>query len=292
MKIDIDNYEEFALDYLEGALDEKQSHAFEAFLSTNPKLAKSLETLMDFKLQPDVAIVFEDKKALIQNRKSKAWMMGLLALLLGIAGAGLWFILAVNGNENKTANVESTSFKSKIEVTAGKVPSKAIEGSNMPLPSTKHESALGNGLDQNASANSTNIPQPSVPLPSLPNAILPEEEYESEMSVNDMPPTYSPTTPTTPQAEPTISQNKAPETATDAPSPIESKIPKSVPKESVRVVKTSPLPQTQKSKKKNNIWNGLKEAFMPEAEEEESPKSRKTQREGLPKIKINWKIDN
>jgi len=51
MKIDLNNYEEWMMDYLDGNLDDQQSKEMEAFLLKNPHIADELEDLPHFQLE-------------------------------------------------------------------------------------------------------------------------------------------------------------------------------------------------------------------------------------------------
>lgn len=61
--ININNYEEFALDYMEGNLDDNTKSLFEQFLNDNPEVKEELEGLLDFTVLPD-EVSFELKLVL------------------------------------------------------------------------------------------------------------------------------------------------------------------------------------------------------------------------------------
>ncbi len=72
MDIDSNNYEEYALDYLEGNLDAASRERFEHFLRENPQLAGDVLLLGEGgipTLEPDVKLVYPDKALLLRRRR-------------------------------------------------------------------------------------------------------------------------------------------------------------------------------------------------------------------------------
>lgn len=68
-KINIENYEEYILDYLEGNLDEGLLLDFEIFLVNNPSIASEVENLLDYSL-PSNSINVPDQNCLKKNLDS------------------------------------------------------------------------------------------------------------------------------------------------------------------------------------------------------------------------------
>lgn len=62
-KIDINNYEEFALDYLEGTLSPEQASAFQAFLLLNPNIETELSEMASFEMPAFEAELSEEFKS-------------------------------------------------------------------------------------------------------------------------------------------------------------------------------------------------------------------------------------
>lgn len=65
--INISNYEEFLLSYIDGELNNEERAAVEAFLQQHPAQARELEVLKAAVLQPDKTLGFGDRKALYRS---------------------------------------------------------------------------------------------------------------------------------------------------------------------------------------------------------------------------------
>ena len=70
MKITIDNYEEWMVDYLDGTLSDANQKNFELFLNQHPEIQKEIEGLNDMVLEP-LNILFTDKTSLLKNEASE-----------------------------------------------------------------------------------------------------------------------------------------------------------------------------------------------------------------------------
>lgn len=85
------NYEQFALDYIEGTLDTKTKTAMEAFLAIHPDVKAELEEMELYTFDADEAIVFEGKETLIKTvaiRRIAWWQYATAAIVL--IGVGFW----------------------------------------------------------------------------------------------------------------------------------------------------------------------------------------------------------
>jgi hypothetical protein len=89
MKINISNYEIFALDYLEGNLEIEDVAAMQSFLQAHPKIANELEALKEMVcLVPDESIVFVPKRRLLKPaRLAIVWSNQQIWVTLGSAAA-------------------------------------------------------------------------------------------------------------------------------------------------------------------------------------------------------------
>lgn len=70
MKINIDKYEVWALDYLEGNLSDHQRQMFEGFLEDHPDLKAEMEGIGQIRLVPDETMVYPDKSALYKTHRA------------------------------------------------------------------------------------------------------------------------------------------------------------------------------------------------------------------------------
>ena len=66
-KININNYEEFALDYIEGSLNAETLKAFELFLEQNPTIKEELKELEDFNFETETEKYDFDNKFELKN---------------------------------------------------------------------------------------------------------------------------------------------------------------------------------------------------------------------------------
>ncbi len=82
MNINRHNYEEFFILYLDNELSSEDRSMVEAFVQNHPDLKEELDTLFQFKLEPDTNIVFEGKEELmmmgsniaINNNNYEEWL--------------------------------------------------------------------------------------------------------------------------------------------------------------------------------------------------------------------------
>ncbi len=92
MKINKINYEQFAIDYLEGNLTGEDLKEMKTFLQKNPEVKAELDEMQLFYLEPEDNLVFEGKEALLQEITStkpkvisltnRIWIAGVAAMLL------------------------------------------------------------------------------------------------------------------------------------------------------------------------------------------------------------------
>lgn len=102
------NYEEYALDYLEGNLEPAQQQAMELFLSTRPDIAAELHGLETVVLVPDPQVRFEPK-ARLKKKTGIAWAIGwrllaVAALLLISIGGTLVYYQQISQDQGQPAS--------------------------------------------------------------------------------------------------------------------------------------------------------------------------------------------
>lgn len=117
--INLKNYEEFALDYLEGNLSNEQRRDFEAFLETQPEIKTEILTMNEFVIaSADESIIFGKKDALLKEENgakiiilnTQFWYRATAA----IAAIGLLLIGYLLGY--KSANLEPDPIQIVNEV--------------------------------------------------------------------------------------------------------------------------------------------------------------------------------
>ncbi|GEM_PF-2714809 len=97
MKIDRKNYEQFAIDFLEGALPEEQRAAFEEFLLKNPDIAEEMKDLQQAVLKPEMAGEtpgFSRKESLYQTPPAIGLLHRPVQLRLWQAAAAVLLLVA------------------------------------------------------------------------------------------------------------------------------------------------------------------------------------------------------
>jgi len=68
MKFNVKNYEEYALEYLEGSLDQAEQKEYAVFLLLHPEIREELESFKLVTLAPNTAEVYAGKDGLHRNR--------------------------------------------------------------------------------------------------------------------------------------------------------------------------------------------------------------------------------
>lgn len=66
MKIDRHNYEEFFILYMDNELNSEDRRMVEAFVQQNPDLKEELDTLLQYKLNPDTSVIYNGKEELMK----------------------------------------------------------------------------------------------------------------------------------------------------------------------------------------------------------------------------------
>ncbi|WP_236973759.1 hypothetical protein [Membranihabitans maritimus] len=116
MRVTRDNYEEYALDYVEGELDTSNKQAFEKFLDENPDIKEEFDDFSIVTIAPDIPMVYKEKSKLYQKEK-KAVIIPLWTRLRGVAAVAvvllvattLWFAINNNLQENNPPIVDDIS---------------------------------------------------------------------------------------------------------------------------------------------------------------------------------------
>ncbi|MEZ4888614.1 MAG: hypothetical protein R3E32_28070 [Chitinophagales bacterium] len=127
MDINNQNYEEFAIDYLEGNLSPELEEVMQLFLLQNPDIEAELMGLEGVVLEADLAIGFPDKAALLQlEERSKVvplfrqWKRYVLPIAAALC---LFFVVQL-----LLQPVENQNNNKKVEVIAGGNDAKTNDG--------------------------------------------------------------------------------------------------------------------------------------------------------------------
>lgn len=106
MKINISNYEEWMIDYIEGNLSAADEKELSEFLAFHPELKAELDLFSETKLAPDTTVIFEDKQSLKKAEGGRvitmfSWIKysaAVAAVLMVFVGVRLY-----NGNNSQMA---------------------------------------------------------------------------------------------------------------------------------------------------------------------------------------------
>jgi len=144
MIITKNNYELYAIDYLEGTLDVSTQKAMDQFLTQYPTIQTELEEMQDFVLIADETIVFENKAALKKTKSiGVAWwkVWSITAGLLLVITLGLLYtqmstkaykeqiVKQGNGVEITNNSIEKAPKKGVSKLTTPKI---TIEKNRVP----------------------------------------------------------------------------------------------------------------------------------------------------------------
>lgn len=93
MEFNRENYEAYALDFLEGNLDSLRHQSFERFLARNEDIKATMDNFYMLNISPNHELVFEGKAALLRNRerdRSFLYWMNRAAVIICVIAAGLY----------------------------------------------------------------------------------------------------------------------------------------------------------------------------------------------------------
>ncbi len=118
MKINKINYEQFAIDYLEGTLPPEDAAEMRKFLSKHPDIAAELEGMKDIFLVPEEDIIFQNKQALKKSEgKVRSLFWRGLGVGLSIAALLTMFLMIQNPfNQNGTSVADKPDSKPATQV--------------------------------------------------------------------------------------------------------------------------------------------------------------------------------
>lgn len=115
MIINKENYELYAIDYIDGNLSLEQQQLMEQFLHKNPSIKTELEELGMIVLTPDKKLVYEGKVDLMKpETRSVAWWKGALFLvfLLVLSSTILWHQV----HQTNTKSQQTSAFEQQKSI--------------------------------------------------------------------------------------------------------------------------------------------------------------------------------
>ena len=135
--INLNNYEEWLIMYVDDELNPEERVAVEKFAGAHPHVQEELAIFLQTKLQP-AEIAFPNKEALYKREKTvrvinmQWWKIAIAAMLIISAGVGVYSAL-INKNNNTTAT--TTAAVTKTDIEKKKAPEQttpALPGSQQP----------------------------------------------------------------------------------------------------------------------------------------------------------------
>ena len=133
MKITINNYEEWMIDYVEGNLSNDQRRQLAEFLEFHPELKAELELFGQTKLQPDTKVVFANKEVLKKQEGGRViTMMSWVKYSTAIAAVLMVFvgIRFFNNNSSEPVAIKKYEYQNTDTQVAFDRTTDSISGDN------------------------------------------------------------------------------------------------------------------------------------------------------------------
>lgn len=113
------NFDDFCIAQIEGDLDAYESNAFKNFIDSHPDKEKDLALYNKTKLEPDVSIVFKDKRNLKQKNKAIIFRQFVFTTLATAASIAILFSVWTSELENNPTELkhERVSQNTGIQIT-------------------------------------------------------------------------------------------------------------------------------------------------------------------------------
>ncbi len=115
--INMSNYEEYLISYVDNELNASERNAFEKFLAAHPAVKEELGVYQQTKLEPEEKIVFANKEILYRKEEKvrvismQWWKIAVAAAVILVAGLGTFIILNKKDTTPGTSVVKTTTDK-------------------------------------------------------------------------------------------------------------------------------------------------------------------------------------
>ncbi len=102
--INMSNYEEYLISYIDDELNTAERKAFETFAASHPQVKEELSVYMQTKLHPEEEIVFANKEVLYRKEEKvrvismQWWKIAVAAAVILVAGVGTFTVLTKKDN--------------------------------------------------------------------------------------------------------------------------------------------------------------------------------------------------
>lgn len=152
--INLSNYEEYLISYIDNELTDAERIAFFNFVTEHPQVKEELAIYQQTKLQPETEIVFENKQVLYRKEEKvkvitmQWWKIAVAAAVL--VAAGITTIKVINNNNNKPVIQPTVAGTNKTNTEKKNTTEKTNEA-------LKNEQTKAAGEEQAAEKNTDNI---------------------------------------------------------------------------------------------------------------------------------------
>lgn len=161
MEEDITALQEDLLLYADGELNGADRKNVESLIATDKKAKAEWNILQQVKLEPDMAIVFEDKRSLYKKEPAsvvpfKWWRVAAAAVLLGF---GLWTGVSVYKNSGTTKTGKEGLVKNESNPADQKTNSTLPDNTTVPVTQQSNDNAATENITS-TSGQKNNVSQP------------------------------------------------------------------------------------------------------------------------------------
>lgn len=192
--VTIDNYEEYLMMAADGELDAAGEAQLKAFLQQHPDLAAEAESWTSLRLQPDTAVVYEEKESLLRHQPKKI-ALGWRIPLAAAASVALALVLLTRGSHQDVPRFAHTWSEKKAAPVAAVVPDTSpLVASASTVVSPKHKGPHRQLKVQDESHPSVRAQEELVALNASPMPINVSASQQPAMSPEQEPLPISPIT--------------------------------------------------------------------------------------------------
>lgn len=168
MKYTINNYEEFALDYLEGTLSREDQAQYEAFLLLHPQIKESLEDFTIVTL-PEYHPPMPDKTALYQRERP-----GKRLLIYWRAIAAAVLVLLAFGLFYNQRNAGQFREMAQVKPDIQEIPENPVQKIEIPVPTDQKDEIV---KEESLASTGNSVPEST-------REILPARESVKKMNIS------------------------------------------------------------------------------------------------------------
>ena len=143
MKLNLDNYESWLVDRMEGLLDPAQEAELDAFLELHPELQEDAALMEMTRLVPDQEVIFTDKASLKKEEGGRILALFTMGRLSMAAAAVLLAFVGIRFLTNPAESTLATGYQSAAQQAAVPVMAASAESleARDSVPGIRHQGA-------------------------------------------------------------------------------------------------------------------------------------------------------